>query len=79
MPDPYSGGTGSTKQEIAIFNQAQDLKKARVFSSEKDEEDKPKESEDKKGKKKKEPVRVSELYNKGIALLKAKGYILDLV
>jgi hypothetical protein len=79
MSDPYSGGSGSTKQEIAIFKQAADLKKARVFSSENSQEEKSKDSEDKKGKKKKEPIRVSELYNKGIALLKAKGYVLDLV
>jgi len=67
MPDPFSGGVGSTKQEVDILSQANERKKARTFgSSKKDKSEK------------KAPARVSELYNAGIALLKARGFTVEL-
>jgi len=72
MPDPFSGATGSTKQEINILGEVKERKrsKARSFGSENQTK------EDKKSEK--APIRVSELYNAGIALLKARGYTVEL-
>lgn len=67
MSDPFSGGVGTTKQEVDILGKANDRKKARSFGS------KQKKEEDKKA-----PVRVSELYNAGIALLKSRGFTVEL-
>jgi hypothetical protein len=67
MADPFSGTTGTTKQEVDILGKVNERKKARSFgSSKKDKEDK------------KAPVRVSELYNAGIALLKSRGFTVEL-
>lgn len=73
MPDPYSGSFGSTKQEIAIVNEAKERKKANSFKS---AEEKNKSGKEKK--EKKPASRVSEMYNAGIALLKGKGFSVEL-
>jgi len=66
MSDPFSGGIGTTKQEVDILGKANDRKKARSFgSSKKKDEQKP-------------AVRVSELYNAGIALLRSRGFTVEL-
>jgi hypothetical protein len=72
VPDPFSGATGTTKQEINILGEVKERKKskARSFGSENQTK------EDKKSEK--APIRVSELYNAGIALLKARGYTVEL-
>lgn len=78
MADPYSGGFGTTKQEIAILEDAKGRPKAQSFQS---IEEKKTGRKAKEGGKKKEdrPLpRVSELYNAGIALLKLKGYVVEL-
>ena len=67
MSDPFSGTVGSTKQEVDILGKVNERKKARTFGSNK------KDKEDKKA-----PVRVSELYNAGIALLKSRGFTVEL-
>ena len=68
MPDPFSGAVGSTAQEVQILNEVKERKrKARTFNSDKGET-----------KEKKAPVRVSELYNKGIEQLKARGFVVEL-
>jgi hypothetical protein len=66
MPDPFSGTTGTTKQEVDILGKVNDRKKARSFGSKKKQDEK------------KAPVRVSELYNAGIALLKSRGFTVEL-
>ena len=66
MADPFSGTTGTTKQEVDILGKVNDRKKARSFGSKKKQEEK------------KAPVRVSELYNAGIALLKSRDSQLSL-
>ena len=53
MADPFSGGVGTTKQEVDILGKANDRKKAKTFGS----------SNKKEKENKKAPVRVSELYN----------------
>jgi hypothetical protein len=64
MSDPFKT---ITKQEIEILDKSNERKKARTFgSSKKDKEDK------------KAPVRVSELYNAGIALLRSRGFVVEL-
>ena len=68
MADPFSGGIGTTKQEVDILGKANDRKKAKTFGS----------SNKKEKENKKAPVRVSELYNAGIALLKARGFTVEL-
>jgi hypothetical protein len=69
MADPFSGTLGTTKQEIDILGKAKEKKKARSFgSSQKKDDDKDK----------KAPVKVSELYNAGIALLEARGFRVEL-
>jgi hypothetical protein len=73
MADPFSGGLGTTKQEVDILGRAAERKKATSFKL------KNKGTEDGEEKrKKKAPTRVSELYNAGIALLKAKGFVVEL-
>jgi hypothetical protein len=74
MPDPFSGGFGSTKQEVDILERG----KARTgFPSRQKSEGL---KEDKKGKKDKEPpARVGDLYKKGVELLKEHNYHLELV
>jgi hypothetical protein len=71
MADPYSGALGTTNQEVEILNQAKSRRKASSFRSSKTQEDG-------ETKKKKVPTRVSELYNAGIALLKAKGFVVEI-
>jgi hypothetical protein len=68
MADPFSGTTGTTKQEVEILGKAAERRKARSFgsSNKKDKEDN------------KAPIRVSELYNTGIELLKARGFTIEL-
>ena len=68
MADPFSGTTGTTKQEVEILGKAAERRKARSFgsSNKKDKEDN------------KAPTRVSELYNTGIELLKARGFTIEL-
>ena len=66
MPDPFSGATGTTKQEVDILGKVNDRKKARSFGSNKKKEEK------------KPAVRVSELYNSGISLLKSRGFTVEL-
>jgi len=67
MSDPFSGAAGTTKQEIDIIGKVNDRKKARSFGSTK------KQNEDKK-----EPLQVSALYNAGVALLKSRGFTVEL-
>jgi len=67
MPDPFSGAVGTTKQEVDILGKVNERKKARSFGSNK------KDKEEKKA-----PVRVSELYNAGVALLKSRGFTVEL-
>ena len=68
MPDPFSGAAGTTAQEVQILNEVKERKKkARTFNSEKGE-----------SKEKKAPTRVSELYNKGVEQLKARGFVVEL-
>ena len=69
MSDPFSGATGTTKQEVEILGKVNERKKARTFGSAKKDKDKDE---------KKAPVRVSELYNAGIALLKSRGFTVEL-
>jgi hypothetical protein len=64
MSDPFKT---TTKQEIEILGQASERAKARTFNS-----------SNKKKEEKKEPTRVSELYNSGVALLKSRGFIIEL-
>ena len=66
MSDPFSGAVGTTKQEVDILGKINDQKKARSFGSGKKKEEK------------KPAVRVSELYNAGIALLKSRGFTVEL-
>jgi len=66
MPDPFSGAAGTTKQEVDILGKVNDSKKARSFGSNKKKEEK------------KPAVRVSELYNSGISLLKSRGFTVEL-
>jgi len=68
LADPFSGTTGTTKQEVEILGKAAERRKARSFgsSNKKDKEDN------------KAPTRVSELYNTGIELLKARGFTIEL-
>lgn len=72
MADPYSGGFASTKQELNILEEAQG-RKASSFKSKKKKEEGGEEKKEKK-----QPTRVSELYNSGLALLKAKGFFVEL-
>lgn len=65
MSDPFKT---TTKQEIEVLEKASNRKRAKTFLSDQ------KESKDKK-----EPTRVGELYNAGIAALKARGFILELI
>lgn len=68
MPDPFSGATGTTAQEVQILNEVKERKKkARTFNSDKSET-----------KEKKAPTRVSELYSKGIEQLKSRGFVVEL-
>ena len=67
MSDPYSGNIGTTKQEVEILEKVNDRKKAKSFGSSR-----------KKEEEKKAPVRVSELYNAGISLLKSRGFTVEL-
>ena len=67
MPDPFSGSVGSTKQEVDILGKANERKKARTFGSSKKKDDENK-----------APIRVSELYNTGIELLKSRGFTVEL-
>jgi hypothetical protein len=68
MADPFSGASGTTKQEIEIIDRVSERKKARTFGS----------GNKKKEDAKKAPTRVSELYNAGVALLKARGFTVEL-
>ena len=78
MADPFSGGIGSTRQEIDILGRIDQRGKAQSFDSE-NEKRKQKEKQKGKGKEaKKPPANVSELYNAGIALLKFKGFTVEL-
>ena len=75
MPDPYSGGFGSTKQEIDILERG----KARTGFAPRQKADEGA-STDKKGKKEKEPpARVGDLYKQGVDWLKQHGFTLELV
>ena len=65
MTDPFKT---TTKQEIEILGKAAERKKARTFGS----------GDKKETEKKKAPTRVSELYNAGVALLKARGFTVEL-
>jgi len=71
LADPYSGGFGSTKQEIDILDRASKRPKAKTFKSTEEKE---------KGGKadKKAGFKVSEQYNAGIALLKSRGFTVEL-
>jgi hypothetical protein len=64
MSDPFKT---TTKQEIDILGKANERAKAKTFGSSK-----------KKAEEKKAPTRVSELYNAGIALLKSRGFTVEL-
>lgn len=68
MSDPYSGTTGSTKQEVDILGRAAERKKARSFGS-----TSKKEKDDAKA-----PVNVSQLYTTGLELLKSRGFTVEL-
>jgi len=65
MSDPFKT---TTKQEVDILGKVAERRKARSFgsSNKKDKEDN------------KAPIRVSELYNTGIELLKARGFTIEL-
>ena len=67
MADPFSGTTGTTKQEVEILGKVNERSKAQKFKSKnkKEEEDKT-------------PVRVSELYSAGLALLRQGGFTVEL-
>ena len=68
MADPFSGTIGSTKQEVDILGKVNERRKARTFkSSDKKDKDDPK-----------SPVLVSELYKAGVALLKSRGFTVEL-
>ena len=69
MADPYSGNTGTTRQEIEILDKVSERKKARTFDNDKDK---------KKKESKKAPTRVSELYSTGVSLLKSRGFTVEL-
>lgn len=69
MADPFSGASGSTQQEINILGEAKERSRGRSFGSEKKEKDKDKKTP---------PARVSDLYSKGVALLKVRGFTLEL-
>jgi len=66
LADPFSGNEGSTKQEVEILERVRERKKAQKFGP------KPKEEEDKS------PIRTSELYNAGLALLRQGGFTVEL-
>jgi hypothetical protein len=68
MSDPFSGGVGSTKQEVDILGKVNERKKAKTFGS----------SNKREKEEKKAPARVSELYNAGVALLKSRGFTVEL-
>ena len=70
MPDPFSGDVGTTRQEQVILGEAKERRKAKTFGSS------TKKEKEKDGKK--APVRVSELYNAGIGLLKSRGFTVEL-
>jgi len=69
MPDPFSGTTGTTKQEKTILREAEE----RAFIGGKD-----KSGDKKKKKEEKELPSYATLYKKGVDLLKLQGYILEL-
>lgn len=66
MSDPFKT---TTKQELDILGKAQERRKAKGQSFNSDK--KPKEN-------KKEPTRVSQLYNAGVELLEAQGFTVEL-
>lgn len=66
MSDPFSGNVGSTKQEVEILEKVSERKKAQKFGA------KPKKEDEKL------PIRVSELYSAGIALLRQGGFTVEL-
>ena len=66
MSDPFSGNVGSTKQEVEILEKVSERKKAQKFGA------KPKKEDEKS------PIRVSELYSAGIALLRQGGFTVEL-
>jgi len=68
VADPYSGSIGTTKQEENILGEVKERRKAKSFGSNKG-----------KAKEEKKPVKVSELYNAGIALLESRGYTVELL
>lgn len=75
MADPFSGGFASTKQEQAILQQAED-RKASSFKTKQIRERKEKEA--KKGEKNgKPPMRVSEAYKSGVALMESAGFYVE--
>ncbi len=84
MPDPFSGSTGSTKQELNILTEARfrPQPKGQTYSSETDADDDTDAEKGKgKGKGKKEksqPSNVATLYDQGIKLLEKNGYTLIL-
>jgi hypothetical protein len=69
LADPFSGAAGTTKQEIDILGKAKEKTRARSFKS----SNKKADEEEKKA-----PVKVSELYNTGIALLESRGFRVEL-
>jgi hypothetical protein len=66
VSDPFKS---VTKQEINILGEAKERNKGRSFNSSKKKEEKET---------KKAPVKISELYNAGISLLKSKGFTVEL-
>lgn len=80
MADPYSGATGTTKQELNILNevkQRQQVVKGQTIGSSK-EEAKGKEKKGRKTKDKEPPTNLGTLYSAGIKLMELHGYIVEL-
>lgn len=73
MADPYSGGFGSTKQEVEILDRASKRPKEKAKTGFQNSDRSGKEKTEKKA-----AVRVSALYNEGISLLKARGFTVEL-
>ena len=69
LADPFSGSTGTTKQEIDILGKVNERKKAQKFAPKGDK---------KEGEEDKAPIRTSELYNAGLALLRQGGFTVEL-
>lgn len=76
MPDPFSGGTGSTKQELNILQkEGQRNGKAQTYSPKGENAKREKEEKEKN---KAEPPNVATLYKAGLEILRNAKYLVEM-